>query len=56
LKILLKKNNIKLNEKGFYIVKFSQLIEEVFDASVSKVVVLIDEYDKPITDNIDDFD
>jgi hypothetical protein len=50
-----KKNNIKLNEKGSYVVKFSQLIEELSYANGSKVVVLIDEYDKPITDNIDDF-
>jgi hypothetical protein len=50
-----KKNNIKLNEKGSYVLKFPQLIEELSDATGSKVVVLIDEYDKPITDNIDDF-
>jgi hypothetical protein len=51
-----KKNNIKLNEKGSYIIKFSQLIEELSYSTGSKVVILIDEYDKPITDNIDDFD
>jgi hypothetical protein len=48
-------NNIKLNEKGSYIFKFSQLIKKLFNTTGSKVVVLIDEYDKPITDNIDDF-
>jgi hypothetical protein len=49
-------NNIKLSEKGSYIIKFGQLIKKLSKITESTIVILIDEYDKPITDNINDFD
>jgi Holliday junction resolvase-like predicted endonuclease len=48
-----KKNNIKLSEKGSYVLKFNELIDGLSKLSnTNEIVVLIDEYDAPITDNI----
>ncbi|GAA5818576.1 MAG: AAA family ATPase [Methanobrevibacter sp. CfCl-M3] len=47
------KNNIKLSEKGSFIFKFKELIEKLAEFTNTKqIVVLIDEYDTPIIDNI----
>ncbi|MDR2545029.1 MAG: AAA family ATPase [Methanobrevibacter sp.] len=47
------KNNIKLSEKGSFMLKFKELIEKLSKFSKHKeIVVLIDEYDAPIIDNI----
>jgi len=43
-------------ESNNLIDKFSDLIEEVHDTHKKNVVVLVDEYDKPILDNIDNID
>ena len=47
-----KKYGIKLNY-SFLSDKFSELIEKMHESTGKKVVILIDEYDKPITDRID---
>jgi hypothetical protein len=47
-------NNISLNKKTSAKKKFSNLINKLSNDTGKKVVVLIDEYDKPILDNIDD--
>ncbi|MDR3223797.1 MAG: ATP-binding protein [Methanobrevibacter sp.] len=48
-----KKNNIELSERGSYVLKFNELIEGLSKlSSTNEIVVLIDEYDAPITDNI----
>jgi hypothetical protein len=50
-----KKNNIELIEKKSYTLKFKELIEELSKLSeTKKIVVLIDEYDAPIIDNLND--
>ena len=36
--------------------RFTELIEELYESTGKKVVVLVDEYDKPILDNIEDYD
>jgi hypothetical protein len=36
--------------------RFGELIEEIYKSTGKKIVVLIDEYDKPILDNISNFD
>jgi len=36
--------------------KFSELIKKIYESTSKKVVVLVDEYDKPIIDNIEDHD
>jgi hypothetical protein len=47
------KNNIELSKKGSYMLKFKELIEELSKLSeTKKIIVLIDEYDAPIIDNI----
>ncbi|MDR1820359.1 MAG: ATP-binding protein [Methanobrevibacter sp.] len=48
--------DIGLSEKGSYLIKFGQLIRTLSKISGSNVVILIDEYDKPITDNINNID
>ncbi|MDR1818779.1 MAG: AAA family ATPase [Methanobrevibacter sp.] len=54
IKKIAKENNVKLNKNSSYIRKFSQLIEELAKLSDTKqIVVLIDEYDAPILDHID---
>jgi hypothetical protein len=50
---LAKECNIELNENLPASYNFSVLIEEIHE-KLRKVVVLIDEYDKPIMDNIED--
>ena len=50
-----KKYNITLLDDAYHI-KFDSLIKQISLAHNSKVVVLIDEYDKPILDVIDDLD
>lgn len=47
------RNNIKL-KSGYYKEQFGELIEKLHTSSNKKVVVLIDEYDKPIIDFIRD--
>lgn len=55
IKRLAKKYEIKLdNEEDLLTDSFVELIEEIYHKTNQKVVVLIDEYDKPILDNIDD--
>ncbi|MDR2623746.1 MAG: ATP-binding protein [Methanobrevibacter sp.] len=49
-----KLNNIELDETDLITDKFAELIEEISLKNNSKVVVLIDEYDKAILDNIND--
>jgi hypothetical protein len=36
--------------------KFAELIEKIYEKTQQKVVILIDEYDKPIVDHIDDIE
>lgn len=48
-------NNFSLNTK-FYYEKFSELIEKLYQKYKRKVVVLVDEYDKPILDNIENIE
>ncbi|MCL2115898.1 MAG: ATP-binding protein [Methanobrevibacter sp.] len=36
--------------------RFSELIQEIYKSTDEKIVVLVDEYDKPIIDNINDYD
>ncbi|MGA1825974.1 MAG: AAA family ATPase [bacterium] len=45
------KNNITINKKGSYISRFAECIEKL--SNEGKVVILVDEYDKPIIDFID---
>ncbi|MDR3063595.1 MAG: AAA family ATPase, partial [Methanobrevibacter sp.] len=47
-----KEYNIKLNEKLPVPSNFSNLIEEIHEITNKRVVVLVDEYDAPILDNI----
>ncbi|MDR2544986.1 MAG: AAA family ATPase, partial [Methanobrevibacter sp.] len=48
-----KKNNIELSEEKSYMLKFKNLIEELSKLSkTNEIVVLIDEYDAPIINNI----
>jgi hypothetical protein len=49
LKDLAKNYNVKLKKRGIGN-KFSELMEEVKNKTGKQVVILIDEYDKPITD------
>jgi len=47
------KNNIKLSEKGSFMLKFKELIEKLAEFNEYKeIVVLVDEYDVPIINNI----
>jgi len=48
-----RENNIVLTTT-FYYEKFFELIEKLREKTSQKVVILIDEYDKPILDNIED--
>jgi hypothetical protein len=36
--------------------KFAELIEKLYDKTQQKVVILVDEYDKPIVDHLDDLE
>ena len=36
--------------------KFSELIKKIYESTGKKVVILVDEYDKPIIDNIENYD
>jgi predicted CopG family antitoxin len=45
-------NAINLNENDEYTDKFSDLIQELYEKNKKEVVVLIDEYDTPIVDNL----
>jgi hypothetical protein len=45
-------NNLFLSIQGIFKLMFNELIEELYNKTGKKVVVLIDEYDKPIIDNI----
>ncbi|MDR2544617.1 MAG: ATP-binding protein [Methanobrevibacter sp.] len=47
------KYNIKLNNDLSLGYNFSTLINKIYENTGKKVVVLIDEYDKPILDNVD---
>ncbi|MDR1819484.1 MAG: ATP-binding protein [Methanobrevibacter sp.] len=48
-----KKNNVELSEEKSYMLKFKNLIEELSKLSkTNEIVVLIDEYDAPIINNI----
>jgi hypothetical protein len=49
------KNNLKLSENGSYTVKFGELIEKLSEKE-NKLVVLIDEYDAPILNHINNID
>ena len=48
-----KKLNIDCEKNYDYAVCFSDLIQKSYEKYQSKVVILIDEYDKPILDNLD---
>jgi len=48
-----KKLNIECHEIDDYALCFKQLIEESYEKYQKPVVILIDEYDKPILDNLD---
>jgi hypothetical protein len=48
---LAKNNEIKITESTPIAVKFAQSIEELHKKTDEQVVILVDEYDKPITDN-----
>jgi len=45
-------NNIELEDLNLINDKFEELIKKLYEKTGKKVVVLIDEYDKPIIDNI----
>jgi Predicted AAA-ATPase/PD-(D/E)XK nuclease superfamily len=55
LQKIAKKFNLKLKEKSVGL-RFEELIEGVAEKTGKKVVILIDEYDKPIVDYIDPYD
>ncbi len=52
LQTIANKYNVKLGEFEFAATKFKGLIEDLYKKFNLPVVVLIDEYDKPILDNI----
>jgi len=45
---------LELTENDLYVDRFEELIKKIHDKTNKRVVVLIDEYDKPIIDNITD--
>ncbi|KZX15805.1 putative AAA-ATPase [Methanobrevibacter cuticularis] len=49
---LAKDNGINLTNNELYSFRFAEIIEELYKKTNKRVVVLIDEYDKPIIDNI----
>jgi len=52
LKDIADENNIKIPGNDLYSYKFASLIKKIYEKTSKRVVVLIDEYDKPIVDNI----
>ncbi|MDR1819645.1 MAG: AAA family ATPase [Methanobrevibacter sp.] len=52
LDFLAQLNNIKLDKNEDYVSKFSKLIYSTYEKNKKEIVVLIDEYDAPIIDNI----
>ncbi|GAA5818416.1 MAG: AAA family ATPase [Methanobrevibacter sp. CfCl-M3] len=53
IETIAKTNKIKLNKEISIRKKFSNLIKELYDSNSKEVIVLVDEYDAPILDNID---
>jgi len=53
IETIAKTNKIKLNKEISVRKKFSNLIKELYDSNSKEVIVLVDEYDAPILDNID---
>ncbi len=51
-----KEYQVELNQNLTYGSAFQQLIRDIMDKHKQKVVILIDEYDKPILDNISNLD
>ena len=51
-----KRLNIKCNTKSDYAICFKELMQQVSKTYKQKVVILIDEYDKPILDNVDNLE
>jgi len=51
-----KRLNIECNTKSDYSICFKELIQQVSKTYNQKVVILIDEYDKPILDNVDNLE
>lgn len=51
MNLIARKNNVTLIEKDYYS-QFQELIIGI--SKVEKVVILIDEYDKPIIDHLED--
>lgn len=52
LEDITEENGVKLPDNDFYSYKFMTLIKKISEKTGQRVVVLIDEYDKPIIDNI----
>ena len=52
LEDIAEENNLKLVDNDLYSYRFTTLIKKIYEKTKQKVVVLIDEYDKPITDHI----
>lgn len=53
---LAKTYQVELNENVTYGLSFQQLIRDTADKHQQQVVILVDEYDKPILDNITNLD
>ena len=51
-----KRLNVKLKDRTDYSISFANLIRDVHEKYKQRVVILIDEYDKPIIDNLNNID
>ena len=56
ISLIMKDLDIECNTTNDVIICFSELIRAAYEKYNQRVVILIDEYDKPILDNLDDID